>query len=57
MSRFYAMGIKYDTDGLEIAGLPCNLVVECEDEEEVVDTISDMTGWLVESVMSISRMG
>ena len=51
------MGIKYDTDGLEIAGLAPNMVVECEDEDEVVDIISDKTGWLVESVMSISRIG
>ena len=57
MSKFFAMGIKYDTDGLEIAGLAPNMVVECEDEEEVVDIISDKTGWLVESVMSISRIG
>lgn len=56
MSKFFAMGIKYDTDGLEIAGLPCNMVVECEDEDEVVDIISDKTGWLVESVMSISEL-
>ena len=57
MSKFFAMGIKYDTDGLEIAGLPRNLVVECEDEDGVVDAISDKTGWLVESVMSITKVG
>lgn len=47
------MGIKYDTDGLEIAGLPTNLMVEAEDIDQVVDKISDKTGWLVESVRSI----
>ena len=47
------MGIKYDTDGLEIAGLPTNLMVEAEDIDQVIDKISDMTGWLVSSVRSI----
>ena len=51
---FYAMGLKYDTDGLEIAGLPTNMMVEAEDIDEVVDKISDKTGWLVESVRSIT---
>lgn len=51
--HYYAMGIKYDTDGLEIAGLPTNLMVEAEDIDQVVDKISDMTGWLVSSVRSI----
>ena len=50
---FYAMGIQYDTDGLEIAGLPCNLMVEADDIDQVVDKISDKTGWLVSSVRSI----
>ena len=53
MSKFYVMGIQYDTDGLEIAGLPTNLMVEADDIEEVVDKISDKTGWLVSSVHSI----
>lgn len=47
------MGIQYDTDGLEIAGLPCNLMVEADDIDQVVDKISDKTGWLVSSVRSI----
>ena len=51
--KYYAMGIQYDTDGLEIAGLPTNLMVEADDIEEVVDEISDETGWLVSSVHSI----
>ena len=53
MRYYYAMGIKYDTDGLEIAGLPTNLMVEAEDIDQVVDKISDQTGWLVSSVRSI----
>lgn len=51
--RYYAMGIKYDTDGMEIPGLPANLMVEADDIDEVVDKISDQTGWLVSSVQSI----
>ena len=48
--KYYAMGIQYDTDGLEIAGLPTNLMVEADDIEQVVDIISDKTGWLVETL-------
>ena len=48
--KYYAMGIQYDTDGLEIAGLPTNLMVETDDIEQVVDKISDETGWLVETL-------
>ncbi len=51
--KYYAMGIQYDTDGLEIAGLPTNLMVDAEDIDQVVDIISDKTGWLVSSVHSI----
>lgn len=51
--HYYAMGIKYDTDGLEIVGLPCNLMIEADDIDEVVDKISNKTGWLVSSVHSI----
>ena len=51
--KYYAMGIQYDTDGLEIAGLPCNLMVEADDIDQVVDKISDKTGWLVSTVRSI----
>ena len=48
--KYYAMGIQYDTDCLEIAGLPTNLMVEADDIEQVVDKISDETGWLVETL-------
>lgn len=58
MSKYYAMGIQYDTtDSLgefDDANLPCNMMVEADDIEEVVDKISDETGWLVESVRSIN---
>ena len=50
---YYAQGIKYDTDGQEIPGLPVNAMVKADDIDQVVDTISDKTGWLVSSVNSI----
>lgn len=50
---YYARGIKYDTDGQEIPGLPVNMMVEADDIDQVVDIISDKTGWLVSSVRSI----
>jgi len=51
--KYYATGIQYDTDGQEIAGLPKNLMIVADDIDEVVDRISDITGWLVKSVRSI----
>lgn len=50
---YYAQGIKYDTDGQEIPGLPVNMMVKADDIDQVVDKISDKTGWLVSSVRSI----
>lgn len=50
---YYAQGIKYDTDGQEIPGLQTSMMVEADDIDQVVDRISDKTGWLVESVRSI----
>lgn len=50
---YYAQGIKYDTDGEEIDGLPLNMIVKADSIDEVVDIISDKTGWLVLSVCSI----
>jgi hypothetical protein len=52
--HYYAQGIKYDTDEQEIPGLPVNMMVEADDIDQVVDKISDKTGWLVSSVGSIS---
>jgi hypothetical protein len=55
MAKFIAIGIKYDTDGVDVI-LPKNLIVECSDIEEVVDRVSDKTGWLVESVSDIKQV-
>ena len=50
---YYASGIEYDTDGQEITDLAKNLFVEADDIDQVVDKISDKTGWLVKSVGAI----
>ena len=50
---YYAQGIEYDTDGQKIAGLPVNMMVKVDDIDQVVNAISDKTGWLVSSVRSI----
>lgn len=55
MKKYLVSGIVYDTDGEEIE-LPNELIVECEDEEQIADTISDMTGWLIESIGSIKKI-
>lgn len=51
--KYYASDIKYDTDGQEIPDLQTSMMVEADDIDQVVDRISDKTGWLVESVRSI----
>lgn len=48
MKRFYITDIKYDTDGKRIS-LPTEMEIICEDEDRIADTISDETGFLVES--------
>ena len=55
MSKFIAIGIQYETDGYDVK-LPSTLTVECADESEVADAISDMTGWLVESIGDITEL-
>lgn len=59
--KYYAQGIKYDTTDSQgefdfsdlNANLPTNMMVEADSIDEVVDKISDKTGWLVVSVRSI----
>lgn len=58
MKKFRIEGIKYDISGSDLlpeegVSLPKDMIVYCESEEEVIDTISDETGYLVESVESI----
>lgn len=59
MRKFEVTGINYDFDGLEpeeIPALPTSLVIECDDEDGVVNAISDETGWLVNCVGSIEEL-
>ena len=60
MKQFKVIGIKYETDGCKVK-LPRTLVVECDDEveafdDEVIDAVSDITGWLVESVEDVIEL-
>lgn len=56
MKKFHVTNIKYDLS--DSAGklspeegitLPKEMDIFCDSEEEIADTISDLTGWLVES--------
>ena len=56
MKQFKVTDIEYDFDDLEpadIPNIPICMIVECEDENEVADAISDETGWLVKNIGSI----
>lgn len=50
---YYAQGIKYPTTDPINANLPTEMLVKADSIDEVVDTISDKTGWPVLSVRSI----
>ena len=55
MKKFWVVGIEFETDGANV-DLPQNMEVECEDIEEVIDAVSDETGWLVRSVKNIIEL-
>ena len=52
--RFEAFSIKYDTDGRKVTTLPTVVEFEAENleqaREEAADRVSDVTGFLVESL-------
>ncbi len=50
---YYAQGIKYPTTDPLNANLPTHMMVKADSIDEVVDIISDKTGWPVLSVRSI----
>lgn len=57
MKKFKAVNINYCIDDLgEELDLPTTMVVECEDEEQVADAISDEVGWLIESIGYIEEI-
>ena len=55
MRKYKISNIKYDiTDSMGLASeegvsLPKSMTIFCESEDEIADTISDGTGFLVES--------
>ena len=52
--QYKVTGIVYETDGEPLDfELPTTMIVDVEDEDLVVDAISDETGFLVKSVESI----
>lgn len=52
---FLAKGIEYETDDEEVE-LPKELQIVADDEDSVMERISDVTGWLVSSVKSIEQL-
>lgn len=46
--KYKVTNIVYNTDGLKV-DLPTELIVECDNKEQIAEKISDKTGWLVES--------
>ena len=57
MKKFKAVNINYCIDDLgEELDLPTTMIVECEDEEQVADAISDEVGWLIESIGYIEEI-
>ena len=47
MKKFKVTDIMWDTDGEEVDGLPASAIVEAEDDDAVVDALSDEYGWLI----------
>ena len=55
MAFFKVTGIKWETDGLKTK-LPSEMIIKCDNENEVVDTISDEYGFLIASVEQIREI-
>lgn len=55
LKNFKVTGIKWVTDG-ETIDLPTDRIVECHDEYSVVDILSDIYGFLIESVEQIEEI-
>lgn len=51
MKNYHIYDIKWDTDGVEQSeySLPSEIILECEDEDEIADYLSDVYGFCVES--------
>lgn len=46
MTRYRLRNIEWETDGASPV-LPTEFVVDCEDEADIADALSDLHGWLV----------
>lgn len=55
MAFFKITGIKWETDGARVS-LPTESIIDCESEDEAVDTLSDIYGFLIESVEEIREV-
>lgn len=56
MKRYRIQGIDWDCFAPpDHYNLPINTVVEAEDEDSVVDALSDEYGWCINSVESIEE--
>lgn len=60
MGSFLVHGIIWETDG-EAPDLPNEVVVECEDCDDIADALSDAHGWLMSDfdfeVLDASQVG
>lgn len=55
MKKFRVTNIDWETDGEKVE-LPKHAIIEAEDEEVVVDRLSDRFGYLINSVGDIEQM-
>lgn len=55
MAFFKITGIKWETDGARVS-LPTESIIHCESEDEAIDTLSDIYGFLIESVEEIREV-
>lgn len=46
MNTYNVSNIVWDTDG-QAVDLPANAIVECDDEDEIAETLTDAYGWCV----------
>ena len=58
VKKFKVVGIKWDCDGVSPKkyNLPTTTIIEEEDEDYVIDALSDKYGWLIESVKDIIEL-
>lgn len=58
LKRYKVTGIKWDCDEEDPKeyNLPTDTVIECEDEDYVVDALSDKYGWFIYSVKDIKEI-